>query len=304
MSDVRPRVAAKFKEIQAHICQALTEADGSGRFHSDIWNRVDVSGNPGGGGDTRVLADGAVFEKAGVNFSEVFGHLPSEFAQRFGLPAEQTPFYATGVSLVIHPANPMVPTTHSNWRYFEAGEMWWFGGGSDLTPYLLFEEDAKHFHLALKSVCDKHDPSYYSRFKKWCDDYFYLSHRSEHRGIGGIFFDHIGKNDGADSEKIFSFVTELGMAFPDCYVPIVKRTAEKPFTPEDRQYQLQRRGRYVEFNLLYDRGTQFGLSTGGRVESILMSLPPIVRWDYNQNWDGNERYAPLLDVVRHPREWV
>jgi len=304
MTDLRSRVTTTFRSIQTHICTALEAADGEGRFISDLWERPDITGGSGGGGLTRVLANGRVFEKGGVNFSEVHGFLPADFAEKLGLPREQIPFFATGVSLVIHPYSPMIPTTHSNWRYLEAGPFQWFGGGSDLTPYVLIEGDAEHFHTCLRKVCDAHDAEYYPRFKKWCDDYFYLPHREEHRGIGGIFFDHLGKGDGRDLEAVFTFASALGFAFPDQYVPIVERNKNLPYSEQDREFQLQRRGRYVEFNLLYDRGTQFGLSTGGRSESILMSLPPLVRWDYNPNWDSDPRYTAILNAVRTPRDWI
>lgn len=304
MSDLRSKCIEAFRNIQESICTALETCDGSAKFSHDNWERTDITGESGGGGRTRVLENGSVFEKGGVNFSEVFGFLPPEAADRLGLSKQQVPFFATGVSLVMHPRNPMVPTTHSNWRYIEAGPYTWFGGGSDLTPYILFEEDARHFHTELKNVCERHDPNYYPRFKKWCDTYFFLPHRLEHRGIGGIFFDHLGKDDGLPHPALFQFVKDLGLAFPRSYVPIVDRRKSLAFEAEDRDFQLQRRGRYVEFNLLYDRGTQFGLSTGGRTESILMSLPPLVRWDYNPNWEGNTKYRTLLESVRQPRDWI
>jgi len=300
----KQQVPLLLREIQNKICGALENVDGNARFIKDIWTRTDLKGLPGGGGETRVLSEGAVFEKAGVNFSEVNGFLPEDFSAKLGCAREETPFFACGVSLVIHPRSPMIPTTHANWRYLEAGPFKWFGGGSDLTPYYLFEEDAKHFHSVLRQVCNEHDPTYYSRFKKWCDEYFFLPHRGESRGIGGIFFDYIGKDDGADLQKICAFVNDLGLAFNDQYIPIVKKRKGLPYSEEQRNFQLLRRGRYVEFNLLYDRGTQFGLQTGGRTESILMSLPSPVRWEYNYSPQAGTPEATLIEVLKTPREWV
>ncbi len=301
---MKKRASKLFTDIQTHICQALEQIDGKEAFKSDEWERTDRKGGPGGGGVTRILSEGAVFEKAGVNFSEVHGHMAPEFAAKLGGPSEELPFFATGVSLVIHPRSPMVPTTHANWRYLELGDARWFGGGSDLTPYYLYDEDAAHFHRVLKTTCDTHSPEYYPRFKKWCDEYFYLPHRGETRGIGGLFFDYIGRNDGADVEKTFNFVRDLGFAFTTQYVPIVERRMHEPFTEKERHFQLLRRGRYVEFNLLYDRGTHFGLQTGGRIESILMSLPPEVRWEYCPNIPPGSREEHLITTLQKPREWI
>lgn len=301
---LKSRVVTTLREIQNHICTRLEICDGKAKFLHDKWERTDLTGVPGGGGETRVISDGAVFEKGGVNFSEVAGHLPETLATKLGLKGENIPFFATGVSLVIHPNSPLAPTTHANWRYIEAGDKAWFGGGSDLTPYFLYKEDATLFHDVLKKVCDRHNPDYYPRFKKWCDEYFYLPHRKETRGIGGLFFDYIGKDDGADLEAAFSFVKDLGFAFTEQYVPIVDRRKAAPYSEAERKFQLQRRGRYVEFNLIYDRGTHFGLQTGGRIESILMSLPPEVRWDYNPEVIDDERARALMEVLQKPREWV
>jgi coproporphyrinogen III oxidase len=298
------RAASLFELIQDHICSALEIVDGQARFQSDRWEKDETDGITSGGGVSRVIANGAVIEKGGVNLSKVGGVFEPALAERLGLPSTRTPFRATGVSLVIHPRNPMVPTTHANWRFIEAGERWWFGGGSDLTPYYLFAEDAVHFHEVLRNICDTHDATYYERFKKWCDEYFYLPHRKEHRGIGGIFFDYLGKDGGVDFDPLLSFVRELGFGFPDQYVPIVQRRYTLPFTENDRRFQLLRRGRYVEFNLLYDRGTQFGIQTGGRTESILMSLPPTVCWEYNFEPKDDPRQIELMHVVRTAREWL
>jgi coproporphyrinogen III oxidase len=301
---MRKRAGQLFTDVQNHICAGLEEVDGSSKFVSDAWERTDRKGGAGGGGVTRILSNGKVFEKAGVNFSEVHGHMSPDFSAKLGGPNEELPFFATGVSLVIHPSSPMVPTTHANWRYLELGNTKWFGGGSDLTPYYLHDEDAVHFHSVLKTVCDSHSPEYYGRFKKWCDEYFYLPHRGESRGIGGLFFDYIGRNDGADLEQIFCFVKDLGFAFTEQYIPIVHRRMDEPFSSKEKYFQQLRRGRYVEFNLLYDRGTHFGLQTGGRIESILMSLPPEVRWDYCPPVETGSREEYLIKTLQNPREWV
>jgi coproporphyrinogen III oxidase len=301
---MKDRAAQLFQDVQAHICRGLEQIDGTATFKSDEWTRTDIRGGAGGGGVTRILAEGSVFEKAGVNFSNVQGFMSPEFAAKLGAPREETPFFATGVSLVIHPRSPMVPTTHANWRYLALGEKQWFGGGSDLTPYYLEDEDAVHFHTVLKTICDKHSPQYYPRFKKWCDEYFYLPHRKETRGIGGIFFDYIGRDDGADLERVFPFVKDLGFAFTEQYLPIVERRKDIPFGDAEKKFQLLRRGRYVEFNLLYDRGTHFGLQTGGRIESILMSLPAVVHWDYCPQVTPGSREEYLIKTLESPREWV
>jgi len=298
------RAVKLFRDVQSHICRGLETLDGKAHFKSDEWARTDINGNKGGGGVTRILAGGAVFEKAGVNFSEVKGTMPADFAAKLGAAREEVPFFATGVSLVIHPFSPMVPTTHANWRYIELGEKRWFGGGSDLTPYYLEDEDAIHFHRSVKGVCDKYSPEYYPRFKKWCDEYFFLPHRQETRGVGGLFFDYIGRDDGADLEAFFPFVRDLGFTFTEQYLPIVTRRKDIPFTEEEKKFQLLRRGRYVEFNLLYDRGTHFGLQTNGRIESILMSLPAVVHWDYCPEVRPGSREERLIQTLKNPREWA
>ena len=298
------RSAELFKTLQAHICDALESIDGKACFRSDEWSRADISGQKGGGGVTRILAGGAVFEKAGVNFSQVQGTMSADFAAKLGASREEVPFFATGVSLVIHPFSPMVPTTHANWRFLQLGEKQWFGGGADLTPYYIEDEDATHFHATMKNVCDKYSPDYYPRFKKWCDEYFYLPHRQETRGIGGLFFDYIGRDDGADLETFFPFVRDLGFAFTEQYLPIVARRKDTAFTEEQKKFQLLRRGRYVEFNLLYDRGTHFGLQTNGRIESILMSLPAVVHWDYCPEVRPGSREEYLIKTLQAPREWA
>jgi len=303
-------VAKLFSRVQSEICSALETLDGKEKFQADEWTREDLSGGHGGGGLTRVLRGGAVFEQAGVNFSEVRGNLPKELAEQMlgerGEPAEP-PFYATGVSLVIHPFSPLVPTVHANFRYLQVGSHEWFGGGTDLTPYVLFEDDARHFHQSLKTVCDRHDAQFYSRFKKWCDEYFYLPHRQEARGVGGVFFDYLGREsrgNAAEIEQYFKFVTEMAENWSASYQPIVERRKNSPWQEQQKNFQLLRRGRYVEFNLIYDRGTLFGLKTGGRTESILMSLPPEVRWAYNYKPAAGGAEEKLLSVLRSPQDWI
>ncbi len=262
--DVAARADEFFRQLQISICDALEREDGKAKFRVDEWQRPG-----GGGGITRVIADGAVFEKGGVNISMVHGELRPDFAAQ--LPGDGLKFVASGISLVIHPRSPMVPTVHANFRCLSRGSTMWYGGGADLTPYYPVREDVLHFHRTWKTVCDRHDASYYPRFKKWCDEYFFLPHRGETRGIGGIFFDQLQGN-------VFDFVRDAGEAFVDAYIPIVQRRKHDPYGENERQFQLLRRGRYVEFNLLYDRGTTFGLKTGGRIESILMSMPLTSRW--------------------------
>jgi coproporphyrinogen III oxidase len=289
---LRIRAAAYFRDLQDRICAALADLDGS-RFREDAWQRED------GGGRTRILAEGGVFEKAGVNFSEVFGQLSEQFATQ--LPGEGRDFTATGISLVLHPRSPLVPTVHANFRFLTHGSRQWFGGGADLTPYYPYRDDVIHFHRIWKRVCERHPPPVdYRRFKQECDDYFFLAHRNEPRGVGGIFFDYLE----GDLENHFAFVRDCGDAFLDAYLPIVRRRKDEPYTPRQRAFQEYRRGRYVEFNLLYDRGTVFGLKTGGRIESILMSLPPVVRWEYDYRPEPGSPEAALYEVYLKPRDWA
>ncbi len=302
---MRDQMVALVRRIQDEICAAIARVDGTS-FREDSWERPG-----GGGGRTRVLQDSPLFEKAGVNTSVVHGTLTPAAARamRGGatLPEDQhLDFFATGVSLVLHPHNPMAPTVHANYRYFERGDdaeptAWWFGGGADLTPSYLFEDDAIHFHRVHKSACDRHDPDYYPRFKKWCDEYFSIPHRGESRGVGGIFFDDLCDRS---PEQHLAFVTDCAEAFVPAYIPILERRQALPYTPEQKQWQAIRRGRYVEFNLVYDRGTVFGLKTGGRIESILMSLPLAARWEYDHEAVPGSEEARLLEVLRNPREWV
>lgn len=293
-----------FKALQDSICQSLEATDGKEKFIEDLWSREDSKIMHGGGGRSRVIKSGLVFEQGGVNFSEVFGTLPHTMSQKLTGKTEEQPFFATGVSLVIHPFSPLVPTTHANFRYLEVGEHTWFGGGMDLTPYYLIEEDAIHFHQVIKDTCDSFDPDYYPRFKKWCDEYFYLPHRGETRGIGGLFFDYLGKDAPEKLPDFFSFTRAIGEAFTAAYIPIVEKRSQSTFTSQQRDFQLLRRGRYVEFNLLYDRGTQFGLHTGGRTESILMSLPPLVRWEYCATISPNSPESTLIERLKNPVDWI
>ena len=284
-----------FAALQDEICAALEAVDGSA-FQQDLWERPG-----GGGGRTRVLQEGSVFEKGGVNFSYVFGEMPEKLARQVDSGGDRS-FSATGVSLVLHPRNPMVPTVHANFRYFEQGSVAWFGGGADLTPYYPYREDAIHFHTVLKAACDQHHPDYYPRFKKWCDDYFYLPHRNETRGVGGLFFDHL-KGEESSLEAIFAFVQDAGKAFLPAYLPIVERRQPEPYAERERTHQLIRRGRYVEFNLVYDRGTLFGLETKGRTESILMSLPPLTKWVYDYRPEPGTPEAAALEFYQ-PHNWL
>ncbi len=295
MDALRSRVQAYVEDLQDRICAALEAVDG-GRFREDRWTR-----DGGGGGRTRVLEGGRVFEKAGVNTSAVFGELDPDFARE--LQGEGTAFFATGVSLVLHPRSPRIPTAHANFRYLEQGGGAWFGGGADLTPYYLVDADARHFHRTFRAACDAHDPAYYPRFKAECDRYFHLPHRGEARGVGGIFFDGLGADDAHDLEARFAFLRDAGDAFVPAYRPLVEAHLDDPWGEGERAWQLLRRGRYVEFNLVYDRGTLFGLKTGGRIESILMSLPPVVHYPYDPRTPGPEE-ARLMEVLRAPRDWA
>lgn len=310
------------RQLQDNICQGLEELDGKGKFREDSWERPE-----GGGGRSRVMQEGDVFEQGGVNFSEVWGEkLPPSILTQYPELLGQG-FYATGTSMVLHPRNPYVPTVHLNYRYFEAGPVWWFGGGADMTPYYPFAEDAAHFHQTLKAACDRHHSQYYPVFKRWCDEYFYLKHRQEMRGVGGIFFDYqdgigelyrgpdpkgpagtysqeIGKPEARNWEALFAFAGECGHAFLPAYTPVVERRRSLEYGDRQRNFQLYRRGRYVEFNLVYDRGTIFGLQTNGRTESILMSLPPLVRWEYGYQPEPQTPEAELYEKFLKPQDWA
>ncbi|KAF8245808.1 Coproporphyrinogen oxidase [Wilcoxina mikolae CBS 423.85] len=308
---MRLRMEAMIREKQKEIVDVLEKLDGK-KFLVDAWER---EGGNGGGGTSCVLQDGNVFEKAGVNISVVYGKLPPAAVQSMRAhhksidpSIESIDFFATGLSMVLHPKNPMAPTVHLNYRYFETmnedgtPKSWWFGGGTDLTPSYLFDEDAIHFHRTLKEACDRHDPEYYPRFKKWCDDYFFVKHRNESRGIGGIFFDDL---EDKDPEQFLSFVTDCLSSFLPGYLPIIQKRKDLPFTQAEKDWQQLRRGRYVEFNLVNDRGTKFGLNTpSSRIESILMSLPLTARWQYMHAPEPGSREHRMLEVLRSPREWV
>ncbi len=315
------RVKQFMQNLQDQICTVLERLDGEARFREDRWERAE-----GGEGRTRVIREGRVFEQGGVNFSEVWGDTlpPSILAQRPEAAGHK--FFATGTSMVLHPRNPYVPTVHLNYRYFEAGPIWWFGGGADLTPYYPFVGDAMYFHRTLKCACDASHPEYYPVFKRWCDQYFYLQHRHEQRGIGGIFFDYqdasgklyVGSQIDSPAalysqqvgtvsrnwEDIFAFVQDCGQAFLPAYLPIAERRQQMKYSDRQRQFQLYRRGRYVEFNLVYDRGTVFGLQTQGRTESILMSLPPLARWEYCYEPEPGSPEAQLTKIFLQPQDWA
>lgn len=291
------------QQLQDTITSTLEAVDGNAKFQEDIWERPE-----GGGGRTRVIENGDVFEKGGVNISAVHGELPETMQAYFGV--KDAHFYACGLSLVLHPKNPMVPAVHANWRYFEMydqkGDLVdsWFGGGQDLTSYYLFEEDAVHFHSICKTACDKHNKSFHPEFKKKCDDYFWNAHRNEARGIGGLFFDYCKATDDMSMEDWYKFVTEVGNSFLDAYVPIVNRRKDLTYTKTQRDWQEIRRGRYVEFNLVHDKGTLFGLKTNGRIESILMSLPPKVQWVYDHHPEAGSEEEKLLNVLKNPIDWI
>lgn len=289
--------------LQNTITSKLEEVDGKAKFREDIWERPE-----GGGGRSRVIENGEVFEKGGVNISAVHGELPKSMQAYFGV--EDADFFACGLSLVLHPKNPMVPTVHANWRFFEMygknGKVvdQWFGGGQDLTPYYLFEEDAKHFHSICKKACDEHHPAFYNRYKKKCDEYFWNAHRNEARGVGGLFFDYCKATEEMKMEDWYNFVTEVGDSFLEGYIPIVLKRKDAEYSHEQRDWQEIRRGRYVEFNLVHDKGTLFGLKTNGRIESILMSLPPFVQWRYDHQAIAGSEEEKLLEVLKNPKEWV
>jgi coproporphyrinogen III oxidase len=289
--------------LQNQITSKLEEVDSLAQFREDIWQREE-----GGGGKTRILENGKVFEKSGVNVSKIHGKMPEAIRKMFN--ANEGDFFACGLSLVIHPKNPMVPTVHANWRYFEMyddkGEIinQWFGGGQDLTPYYLFEEDAIHFHQICKNACDKHNIDFYPKYKKQCDEYFWNTHRNEARGIGGLFFDYCKPTNDFSLEDWFNFVTEVGDNFLNAYIPIVEKRKEVDYSEAQKTWQEIRRGRYVEFNLVHDKGTLFGLKTNGRIESILMSLPPKVQWIYDHHPEKGSEEEKLINVLMNPVNWI
>lgn len=300
---MKEKFYAYIQNLQDVITAKLEEIDGKAVFREDIWTRKE-----GGGGRTRIIEDGAIFEKGGVNISKVHGPLAPAMQHYFKVG--DVHFFACGLSLVLHPKSPMIPTVHANWRYFEMYDQQgntidsWFGGGQDLTPYYLFEEDATHFHSICKSVCDRHDPKFYPEYKQRCDEYFWNSHRGEARGVGGLFFDYCKASEERSMEDWYTFVSDVGNSFLGAYVPIVQRRQDLPYVEHQRKWQEIRRGRYVEFNLVHDKGTLFGLKTNGRIESILMSLPPHVQWVYDHHPDTGSEEEKLLKVLENPREWV
>ncbi|MDB5006487.1 MAG: hemF [Mucilaginibacter sp.] len=301
----KEQIAADYQQIQDEICAALELTDGKARFEEEKWER-----EGGGGGRTRIIQTGNIFEKGGVNFSAVHGQLPESLKK--ALKVEQDDFFATGISIVIHPNHPLVPIIHMNIRYFEMPSSFgvgkepvrWFGGGIDLTPHYIFDDDARYFHTYLKSVCDKYNPDFYNRFKLWADDYFFIKHRNETRGIGGIFYDRLTQNDNMSWQQIFEFSKELGRSFIPIYTELVNRNRSKQFTEQQQLWQYQRRSRYTEFNLVYDAGTKFGLETNGRIESILMSLPPTAKWVYNYQPEVGSEEEKTLSLLKKGINWV
>lgn len=297
-----------FMALQQDICTALENADGKGKFITDKWDRPG-----GGGGISRVLTDGDVIEKGGVNFSAVWGKTPESTLKLLDIASKGTvpEFFATGVSIVMHPRSPRVPIIHMNVRYFEIieegkqqADIWWFGGGIDLTPHYVDEEDARYFHKQLKKVCDEHHTNYYPEFKRWADDYFFIRHRNETRGIGGIFFDYLKGDKVFSKDARFDFVRSVGQAFAPLYTHFMNKNRSLPFGEREKQWQYLRRGRYVEFNLVWDRGTRFGLETDGRTESILMSLPPQAHWQYNHQPEPGSEEAKTLSFLKKGITWV
>jgi coproporphyrinogen III oxidase len=291
----KEEIAAWLKGLQDDICNSLEKLDGKGRFKEDLWNREE-----GGGGRTRII-EGKHIEKGGVNFSAVEGNLNPQAQKALELPSSD--FFATGVSIVLHPQSPMVPIIHMNVRYFESGDVWWFGGGIDVTPHYINEADAVFFHKHLKSVCDSHHPDFYQKHKEWADDYFYIPHRKETRGIGGIFFDKI-TTPLLTKAQGFEYIKDVGKAFIPIYKQLFTNNIEKNWTEENKKWQLLRRGRYVEFNLVWDRGTKFGLLTDGRTESILMSLPSDAKWIYDYKVEIDSEEEKTMNMLKKGIDWV
>lgn len=297
MSPNRADITQFFRTLQDDICAQLEAADGEGKFQQDMWER------PGGGGGRSRVIQGRIIEKGGVNFSAVHGLLPEKIANALKLPGGD--FYATGVSIVLHPHSPMVPIIHMNVRYFEVGEeTWWFGGGIDLTPHYIVPQQARWFHEQLKTVCDRHDAAYYPDHKQWADEYFYLKHRKETRGVGGIFFDRLSDTDQHNKADRFAYVQEVGQAFAPIYTHFMHENHGLAFTEKESLWQAHRRGRYVEFNLVWDKGTKFGLDTDGRTQSILMSMPPMAKWTYQHEVLPNSAEAKTQGLLRKEIDWV
>lgn len=293
---LKKKITAAFKELQSTICKSLENEDGKAKFQEDSWERPG-----GGGGISRIIELGKLVEKGGVNFSAVYGAIPEKLKDTLG--PETKSFYATGVSIVLHPVNPYVPIIHMNIRYFETNDgMWWFGGGIDLTPHYVDVQQASFFHKALKEVCERHHDDYYPKFKSWADNYFFVKHRNETRGIGGIFFDRL--NQGGSKEELFGFTLDIGKSFIPIYSHLSGSNRDKAYGEQEKQWQLIRRGRYVEFNLVLDRGTKFGLETNGRIESILMSLPPLASWKYNYHPEPNSPEQFTLDYLKKDIDWI
>ncbi|WP_445375163.1 oxygen-dependent coproporphyrinogen oxidase [Photorhabdus tasmaniensis] len=295
------KIKSFFLSLQNEICQQLEQADGKGKFIEQCWQRED-----GGGGRSRIMKEGAIFEQAGANFSHISGTMLPSSATAHRPELAGRNYQAMGVSLVIHPSNPYIPTSHANVRFFIAekeGEapVWWFGGGFDLTPYYGFEEDAIHWHTTARNICQPYGETLYPKYKKWCDDYFYIKHRNEARGIGGLFFDDLNT---PDFEHCFHFTQDIGKGFLSAYLPIVEKRKNILWSERERQFQLYRRGRYVEFNLVWDRGTLFGLQSGGRTESILMSMPPLVRWEYDYHPEPGSAEAALYIDFLPVKNWI
>ncbi len=294
----KEEIAAIYKQMQVYICEALEAGDGLGKFKADNWTR-----EAGGGGQTRIFQDGALLEKGGVAFSAVHGPTPKKISDKLGL--ESGIFFATGVSIVLHPYNPMVPIIHMNIRYFEMEDgTHWFGGGIDLTPHYIVPEDATYFHQKLKETCDSFDPSYYPKFKEWADDYFFIRHREETRGIGGIFYDRLSATSDSHFQEILDFSLALGRLFPEVYTHLMHKNGQLPFGKEEKAWQNLRRGRYVEFNLVWDAGTKFGLDTNGRTESILMSMPPQAEWTYQHQPQPGSAAQFTLDHLKKGIDWL
>lgn len=293
-------IKSYFETLQDNICQALEQADGKGVFREDVWQR-----EGGGGGRTRIIENGSVIEKGGVNFSAVYGETHESLLKQLKIE-EKTDFFACGVSIVLHPRNPLMPIIHKNIRYFEmTNGLYWFGGGIDLTPHYVDENDAKWFHQQLKNVCDKAHPDFHTKHKNWADDYFFIKHRNETRGIGGIFFDNLNeKSSDLNKQAIFDYVKSVGESFVPIYTYFIEKNANLPYNETEKQWQYLRRGRYTEFNLVWDRGTKFGLETNGRTESILMSLPPQANWVYDFQVEPNSKEAQTLAYLRKGIDWT
>ena len=296
---MKDQVTAYLKNLQDNICASLEAADGLSKFREDLWEH-----HGGGGGRSRVIENGNVIEKGGVNFSGVEGQTSEALMKQLQI-AEKVDYFATGVSIVLHPKNPMMPIIHKNIRYFEMSNgICWFGGGIDLTPHYVVNEDARWFHQQLKNACDKHNPAYYPKFKNWADDYFFIPHRQETRGVGGIFYDYLKPSNETEKANFFAFMQEIGNAFAPIYTHFMAKNKDLPFSENEKKWQLLRRGRYVEFNLAWDRGTKFGLETNGRTESILMSMPPLAQWIYDFKANPNSPEQNTLDSLKKGIDWV